>query len=114
MEKWHESIEGISAYNHKKKAFPDNLPLYQETMPSSPGLSPLTNFCLNIVHNAIQDRNIILAIPETALRPLPLIMFLYSHLLKRSVLTFTQHSGSRIIDNLDQIHNRNYHLYTNE
>lgn len=110
MEAWYIKNKDIGAYNPSTSFSPQNLLLHKSAMPLSYGISPLTNFTLNVVWNILKEKNLIIAIPDIYLRAIPLISYLYSKQNSRSVLVFTQHSGSKIFENPDQMHNRNYHL----
>ena len=110
MEAWYIKNKDIGAYNPSTSFSPQNLLLHKSATPPSYGISPLTNFTLNVVWNILKEKNLIIAIPDIYLRAIPLISYLYSKQNSRSVLVFTQHSGSKIVENPDQMHNRNYHL----
>ena len=72
-------------------------------------LSPVTNFLLNIWTSAIEkNKNVILTFPNTILKPIPLLGFIYSYMTNKSTLIFT--SGN-INNKNDPIyhHNRNYY-----
>jgi len=103
IEQWYEKISQIKTYHPKRDGIPDNVTL-------SKRLSPLTNFFLNVFSNTLDRKNLIFAIPDTVLRPIPIISYLYSSTEHKSVIVFTQKSGTHIKDNPAIDHNRNYHL----
>lgn len=103
IEQWYEKIPQINTYHPKRDGVPDNVTL-------SKRLSPLTNLLLNVFSNTLDRKNLIFAIPDTVLRPIPIISYLYSSTEHKSVIVFTQKSGTHIKDNPAIDHNRNYHL----
>ena len=103
MEHWYEKIPQINTYHSKRDGIPGNVIL-------SKRLSPLTNLFLNVFSNTLDRKNLIFAIPDTVLRPIPLISYLYCYTEHKSVIVFTQKSGILIRDNPAIVHNRNYHL----
>jgi len=111
MKNWYDLVSSISTYNPESKGkitvIPDNVEI-------SRNLSPLTNFFLNVFVNCFEKRNLIIAIPDTILRPIPIISYLYGSLIKKSVIVFTQRSGAGIRKNPIVAHNRNYHLLNSD
>ena len=104
MEHWYEKIpQQINTYHPKGDGFPNNVTL-------SKRLSPLTNLFLNVFSNTMDRKNLIFAIPDTVLRPIPIISYLYASTEHKSVIVFTQKTSTPIGDNLAIAHNRNYHL----
>ena len=94
LRKWYGSGTSIYTYNPRQKVSPENVEL-------SGNLSPLTNFFLNVFVNAIEKRNLIIAIPDVFLRPIPIISYLYAKQKNKSVLVFTI---------ARDLHYKNYHL----
>jgi len=103
MEQWYERIPQINTYHPERDGIPNNILL-------SKRLSPLTNLFLNVFFNTLNRKNLIYAIPDTVLRPIPIISYLYSSTEDKSVIVFTQKRGVYIRDNPAIEHNRNYHL----
>ena len=63
----------------------------------------MTNFFLNVFVNAIEERNLIIAIPDVILRPIPIISYLYAKQKNKSAIVF----GG---ENTYNLHYKNYHL----
>jgi hypothetical protein len=103
MEHWYEKIPQINTYHPKRDGFPSNVTL-------SKRLSPITNLFLNVFSSTMDRKNLIFAIPDTVLRPIPIISYLYASTEHKSVIVFTQKTSTPIGDNLAIAHNRNYHL----
>jgi len=103
MEPWYKNVREISTYNPKGGGIHDNILLAKR-------LSPLTNFFLNVFYNTMEKNNLIYALPSTILRPIPIISYLYSSNINKSVIVFTQNSGTYTKENPSILHNRNYHL----
>jgi len=103
MEHWYNKIKYISTYNPERNGVPNNILL-------SKRLSPLTNFFLNVFSNTLDKKNLIYAIPDTVLRPIPILSYIFSSRKNKSVLVFTQKSGTQIKNNPAIEHNRNYYL----
>lgn len=101
---WHEKIHEILAYNPDcgQMDFYDNNKLSNK-------LSPLTNIFLNTFINTLEDRNLILFIPDFILRPIPLLSYFYSYLEGRSTLVFSQ-KGAKINESPIDLHVRNYYM----
>jgi len=95
MISWHEAFPSLYAYNDDPKAYPPNVKL-------SGRLSPLTNFFINVFLNSFESKNLIIAIPSTILRPLPLLSFLYAFLKNKSAIVITHKNINT--------HYKNYHL----
>jgi hypothetical protein len=104
MDLWYEKIENLKAYNPEKNQAPDYIVISEKE-----NLSPLTNFFLNTFINTIND-NIIFAIPDTILRPIPIIAYMYANNLKKSVLIFSQKADHCSSKNPIDIHYKNYYL----
>ncbi len=94
LREWYGSSTSICTYNPHLKVNPGNVEL-------SGILSPLTNFFLNVFVNAIEERNLIIAIPDVVLRPIPIISYLYAKQKNKSVVVFTI---------ARDFHYKNYHL----
>lgn len=94
LREWYGSSTLIGTYNPRQKVSPENVEL-------SGNLSPLTNFFLNVFVNAIEERNLIIAIPDVVLRPLPIVSYLYAKQKNKSVVVFTI---------ARDLHYKNYHL----
>lgn len=94
LREWYGSSTSICTYNPRQKVSPENVEL-------SGNLSPLTNFFLNVFVNAIEERNLIIAIPDVVLRPIPIISYLYAKQKNKSVVVFTI---------ARDFHYKNYHL----
>ncbi len=90
MEPWYEKIPEIRTYNPNPKGSPDN-PILSKRM------SPLTNLFLNTFWNILERRNLIIAIPDTFLRPIPLLSYLYAYKQNKSVIVFTKKVGNEIL-----------------
>ena len=103
FEQWYEKFHSIYTYNPQIESRPHNVKL-------SGNLSPLTNFFLNIFVRIIEKKNLIVSIPDNILRLVPLISYLYAFKKNKSVIVFTQKTGSLIKDMVAVEHNRNYHL----
>ena len=97
MEKWYEKIPKIGTYNPDRKGIPVNPAL-------SKNMSPLTNLFLNTFWNTIERKNLIYAIPETILRPIPLLSYLYAYKQNKSVIVFTKKVSNNVL------HFRDYYL----
>jgi hypothetical protein len=96
MKRWYELNPPIYTYNPQLKVNPENVEL-------SNNLSPLTNFFLNAFVNAIDERNLIIAIPDVILRPVSIAMYLYAKLKTKSAVIF---GGENTCD----FHHKNYYL----
>lgn len=96
MKRWDKLNPPICTYNPQLKVNPENVKL-------SGNLSPLTNFFLNAFVNAIDERNLIVAIPDVILRPIPLATYLYVKLKNKSTIIF---GGENACD----FHYKNYYL----
>jgi len=96
MREWYKPSQPICTYNPHLRINPENVEL-------SGNLSPLTNFFLNVFVNAIEKRNLIIAIPDVVLRPIPIVSYLYANLKNKSVIIF---GGENTCD----FHYKNYHL----
>lgn len=96
MREWYKLSQPICTYNPRQKVSPENVEL-------SGNLSPLTNFFLTVFVNAIEKRNLIIAIPDVVLRPIPIVSYLYANLKNKSVIIF----GG---ENTSDFHYKNYHL----
>lgn len=97
MKSWHEIFPSLYAYNPDPNAYPPNIEL--------PGrLSPLTNFFLNVFLNSFKNKNLIVAVPSTILRPIPLLSFLYASLKNNKSVVVVTHR------NVSGAHYKNYHL----
>ena len=94
LREWYGSSTSICTYNPRQRVSPENVEL-------SGNLSPLTNFFLNVFVNAIEERNLIIAIPDVVLRPIPIISYLYAKQKNKSVVVFTI---------ARDFHYKNYHL----
>ena len=96
MRNWYQSSQPIGTYNPLLREHPQDAVL-------SGNLSPLTNFFLKVFVNAIEERNIIVTIPDVILRPIPIVSFLYANLTNKSSIVF----GG---ENTRDLHYKNYHL----
>jgi len=94
MREWYKLSQPICTYNPHPRINPENVEL-------SGNLSPLTNFFLNVFVNAIEKRNLIIAIPDVVLRPIPIVSYLYAKQKNKSVVIFTI---------ARDFHYKNYHL----
>ena len=94
MRNWYQPSQPICTYNPRLQDYPTDAEL-------SCNLSPLTNFFLNVFVNAIEKRNITIAIPDVVLRPIPIVSYSYAKQKNKSVLVFTIARG---------LHYKNYHL----
>ena len=94
MRNWYQPSQPIYTQNPHLKKYPP----YEEL---SGNLSPLTNFFLNVFVNAIEERNLIIAIPNVILRSIPIVSYLYAKQKNRSVVVFTI---------ARDFHYKNYHL----
>jgi AraC-like DNA-binding protein len=94
MRNWYQPSQPIYTYNPHLREYPQDAEL-------SCNLSPLTNFFLNVFLNAIEKRNVTIAIPDVVLRPIPIVSYLYAKQKNRSVLVFTI---------ARDLHYKNYHL----
>lgn len=102
--KWHEKIHEILAYN------PDcNEMDYYYNNKLSNALSPVTNFFLNTFINTLNDKNLIVFMPDFMLRPIPLLSYFYSFLNEKSTLIFSQ-KGARVNESPIDLHIRNYYM----
>jgi|GEM_PF-2644382 len=103
MEKWHESV-GIKVYNGSG-GVPDSVTI-------SGRLSPLTNLLLNVFWNRNQEKNIVVAIPEHTLHPIPILAYLYAIKKKKSVIVFTKKKNSMSSkEGIEKAsHHNNYYL----
>jgi len=96
MRNWYQPSQPICTYNPHLREHPPDAVL-------SGNLSPLTNFFLNVFVNGIEERNLIIAIPDVTLRPIPIVSFLYANLTNKSSIVF----GG---ENTRDLHYKNYHL----
>ena len=94
MRNWYQPSQPICTYNPRLQDYPPDAEL-------SCNLSPLTNFFLNVFVNAIEKRNVTIAIPDVVLRPIPIVSYLYAKQKNKSVLVFTI---------ARDFHYKNYHL----
>lgn len=94
MRNWYQPSQPICTYNPHLKEYPPDEEL-------SGNLSPLTNFFLNVFVNAIEERNLIIAIPNVILRSIPIVSYLYAKQKNKSVVVFTI---------ARDFHYKNYHL----
>jgi len=94
MRNWYQPSQPIYTYNPRLQDYPPDAEL-------SCNLSPLTNFFLNVFVNAIEKRNVTIAIPDVVLRPIPIVSYLYAKQKNKSVLVFTI---------ARDFHYKNYHL----
>lgn len=101
---WHEKIHEILAYNPScgEMDYYDNNELSNQ-------LSPVTNFFLNTYINALDDKNLIVFMPDFMLRPIPLLSYFYSYLKGRSTLVFSS-KGQRVNESPINLHIRNYYM----
>lgn len=82
LREWYGSSTSICTYNPRLQDYPPDAEL-------SYNLSPLTNFFLNVFVSAIEERNLIIALPDVVLRPIPIVSYLYAKQKNKSVLVFT-------------------------
>ena len=94
MRNWYQPSQPICTYNPHLKEYPPDEELLGN-------LSPLTNFFLNVFVNAIEERNLIIAIPNVILRSIPIVSYLYAKQKNKSVVVFTI---------ARDFHYKNYHL----
>ncbi|MBI5458972.1 hypothetical protein [Methanobacterium sp.] len=104
MIKWHEKIHEILAYD----PYCDEMDYYDNNKLSNK-LSPITNIFLNTFINTLEDKNLIIFIPDFMLRPIPLLSYFYSYLNKKSALIFSQ-KGQRVNESPIDLHMRNYYM----
>ena len=104
MKHWYE-YNGISFFTYEKNGY-----LTIKNKSKSSFLSPITDYFLDIWMKTTQkEKNMILNFPNSLLKPIPLISYLYADKNRKSVLIFT--SGN--LSSIDQpmgIHNLNYCL----
>lgn len=96
MRNWYHPSQSLCTYNPRLKEYPPDAELTRN-------LSPLTNFFLNVFVNAIEERNLIIAIPDVILRSIPIISYLYAKQKNKSAIVF----GG---ENTCNLHYKNYHL----
>lgn len=94
LRKWYGPSTSICTYNPRLKVSPENVEL-------SGSLSPLTDFFLNVFVNVIEERNLIIALPDVVFRPIPIVSYLYTKQNNKSVVVFTI---------ARDLHYKNYHL----
>lgn len=102
MQSWHETIHNIYFYNEDNNTTPTNVMI-------SGQLSPLTNFIINVFEKTLGKRNLIIAIPDNLLRPIPIMSYLFAKKEKKDVLVLTQKIGKKDEQAIEH-HRRNYHL----
>ncbi len=103
MKAWYEHTHPICTYNPKRKGAPNNVRL-------SGRFGPVTKFIFNTFANSLGTKDLIVTIPDSVLRPIPILSYIYATLREKSVIVFTQKGGTRTVDSPVKYHNRNYHL----
>lgn len=102
MKAWHKKIHDIYIHNDENT--------YPDDVKASNKLSPLTNFFINVFLETLGKNNIIVTIPDTILKPIPIVSYIFASLKEKSVLVFTQKGGTKVNHNPIEFHRRNYHL----
>lgn len=100
MERWDSKYPNIGYYEKARSRGDVKL---------SKNLSPVTNFFCNVFYNTINSKNLVFAIPNNILRPIPILSYIFAKENDKSVLVLTQ-KKAKTKENPVDFHKKAYYL----